>query len=68
TIPEEKQFILNYFNTKRGFRHLWHLSYADNPPHVQIPEGFITQNKKEAIDAAWWFKQDNESFVIKYNS
>lgn len=68
TIPEEKQFILNYFNTKRGFRHLWHLSYADNPPYVQIPEGFITQNKKEAIDAAWWFKQDNESFVIKYNS
>lgn len=68
TIPEEKQFILNYFNTKRGFRHLWHLSYADNPPHVQIPEGFITQNKKEVIDAAWWFKQEGESFVIKYNS
>ncbi len=68
TIPEEKQFILNYFNTKRGFRHLWHLSYANNPPHVQIPEGFITQNKKEAIDAAWWFKQAGESFVIKYNS
>lgn len=68
TIPEEKQFILNYFSTKRGFRHLWHISHADNPPSVQIPEGFITQNKKEAIDAAWWFKEDNESFVIKYNS
>ena len=67
TIPEEKQFILNYFNTKRGFRHLWHLSNADNPPHVQIPEGFITQNKKELIDACWWFKQRNESFVVKYN-
>jgi len=68
TIPEDKQFILNYFNTKRGFRHLWHLSQANNPPYVQIPEGFITQNKKEALDAAWWFKQRNESFVIKYNS
>ncbi len=68
TIPEEKQFILNYFNTKRGFRHLWHVSGANNPPYVQIPEGFITQNKKEALDAAWWFKQRNESFVIKYNS
>lgn len=68
TIPEKKQFILNYFNTKRGFRHLWHLAHADNPPSVQIPEGFITQNKKEAIEAAWWFKEDNESFVIKYNS
>lgn len=68
TIPEKKQFILNYFNTKRGFRHLWHLSYADNPPYVQIPEGFITQNKKEAIEAAWWFTQEGESFVIKYNS
>lgn len=68
TIPEEKQFILNYFNTKRGFRHLWHMSHANNPPHVQIPEGFITQNKKEAVDAAWWFKQRCESFVIKYNS
>lgn len=68
TIPEEKQFILNYFNTKRGFRHLWHLSNASNPPFVQIPEGFITQNKREAIDAAWWFKQRETSFVIKYNS
>ena len=67
TIPEEKQFILNYFNTKRGFRHLWHLANANNPPHVQIPEGFITQNKKELIDACWWFKQQDESFVIKYN-
>jgi len=68
TIPEEKQFILNYFNTKRGFRHLWYLSQADNPPFVQIPEGFITQNKKEALDAAWWFKQQGQSFVMKYNS
>lgn len=67
TIPQDKQFILNYFNTKRGFRHLWHLAEADNAPHVQIPEGFITQNKKEAIEAAWWFKQRDESFVIKYN-
>jgi len=67
TIPEEKQFILNYFNTKRGFRHLWHVSNANNPPSVQIPEGFITQNKKELIDAAWWFKQQEQSFVIKYN-
>ena len=67
TIPEEKQFILNYFNTKRGFRHLWHLADANNAPYVQIPEGFITQNKKEVMDAAWWFKQQNESFVIKYN-
>jgi len=68
TIPQEKQFILNYFNTKRGFRHLWYLSHANNSPHIQIPEGFITQSKKEAIDAAWWFKQEGESFVIKYNS
>jgi len=68
TIPEEKQFILNYFNTKRGFRHLWLVSHADNPPYVQIPEGFITQNKFEALDAAWWFAQRKESFVIKYNS
>jgi hypothetical protein len=68
TIPEEKQFILNYFNTKRGFRHLWLVSQADNPPYVRMPDGFITQDKKEAIDAAWWFKQRAESFVIKYNS
>lgn len=67
TIPEDKQFILNYFNTKRGFRHLWHVADADNAPLVQIPEGFITQNKKEVIDAAWWFKQQGQSFVIKYN-
>ena len=68
TIPEEKQFILNYFNTKRGFRHLWLVSHADNPPAVQIPDGFITQDKKEAMDAAWWFTQRDESFVVKYNS
>jgi hypothetical protein len=67
-IPDHKQFVLNYFNNKRGFRHLWHLSEANNPPFIQIPEGFITQNKKEAIDAAWWFKQQDKSFVIKYNS
>ena len=68
TIPEEKQFILNYFNTKRGFRHLWLVSQADNPPYVRIPDGFITQDKDEALDAAWWFRQREESFVIKYNS
>jgi len=67
TIPEEKQFVLNYFNTKRGFRHLWSISGAENPSHVQIPEGFITMNKKELIDAAWWFAQQKQSFIIKYN-
>jgi len=68
TIPEDKQFILNYFNTKRGFRHLWLVSQADNPPYVQIPDGFITEDKNEALDAAWWFRQREESFVVKYNS
>jgi hypothetical protein len=67
TIPQDKQFILNYFNTKRGFRHLWHIAQADNPPHIQIPEGFITEDKQEAIEAAWWFKMHHKSFVMKYN-
>ena len=67
TIPQDKQFILNYFNTKRGFRHLWHMAHANNPPHVQIPEGFIAEDKPEATEAAWWFKVHKKSFVIKYN-
>jgi len=67
TIPQDKQFILNYFNTKRGFRHLWHMADANDPPHVQIPEGFIAEDKPEATEAAWWFKVHKKSFVIKYN-
>jgi len=70
TIPPDHQFTLNYFNTKRGFRHLWHLAFfsSEKSNHkIPIPEGFITGNREEAIEAAWWFKQQKRSFVIKYN-
>lgn len=67
TIPQDKQFVLTYFNTKRGFRHLWHMSGADSSSYIQIPEGFITEDKQEVIEAAWWFMTHQKSFVIKYN-
>lgn len=67
TIPQEKQFVLTYFNTKRGFRHLWHMSGADSSSFIRIPEGFIAEDKQETIEAAWWFMTNHKSFVIKYN-
>lgn len=67
TIPQDKQFVLTYFNTKRGFRHLWHMSGADSSTYIKIPEGFIAEDKQETIEAAWWFTTHNKSFVIKYN-
>lgn len=67
TIPQEFQFINNYFHCKRGFRHLW--TKAVNPDlfNVSIPQGFITGNRNEAIEAGFWFQQQKRSFVIKYN-
>lgn len=70
TIPPDRQFILNYFNSKRGFRHLWYMTFLANLKtnhKIPIPEGFINGDREEAIEAAWWFKRQKRSFVIKYN-
>jgi len=66
-ISDQDEFIVNYFNTKRGFRHLWSGTLGFTGEGIRIPEGFITGNVEEALDAAWWFRSHNRSFVIKYN-
>jgi hypothetical protein len=68
SIPEDLKFIGSYANSKRGFRHLWSKAVSNRRDlHVGIPEGFITSDKKEAIEAAWWFRKQNRSFVLKCN-
>jgi hypothetical protein len=68
TVPQEKEFILKYCHCKRGFRHIWSKAFPNGSGlKISIPEGFITGNKEEAVEAAWWFQQQNRSFVFKYN-
>lgn len=69
TVDKEQEFILKYSHCKRGFRHLWSKALASSGKKlkISIPEGFITGNKEEAMEAAWWFQQQKRSFVIKYN-
>jgi len=66
-ISDRDEFIVNYFNTKRGFRHLWSGVLGLKREGINIPEGFITGDVVEAAEAAWWFRSHNRSFVIKYN-
>jgi len=68
TVSLENEFIVNYAHCKRGFRHLWSKALPSNSEaNISIPLGFIVGNKKEAIEASWWFQQQKRSFVIKYN-
>lgn len=66
-ISEENEFILEYYNTKRGFRHLWSTVLGEGRKDINIPKGFICGNLDEAFEAAWWFKSRNQNFVLKYN-
>lgn len=66
-IESHNEFVLNYFNTKRGFRHLWSSVLGTARRDINIPEGFICADLAEAQEAAWWFKSHNRSFVFKYN-
>ncbi len=66
-IAGSDEFILNYYNTKRGFRHLWSGVMDDFRTDINIPEGYICGDLEEAIEAAWWFRNHNRSFVFKYN-
>lgn len=68
TISPEQEFVNLYCHSKRGFRHLFSLSVLGNSNFkISIPEGFITANKEEALEAAWWLEQQKRSFVIKIN-
>ena len=51
-VEKENKFIEEYFHSKRGFRHLWE-QVKDPKLKIKIPEGYITENKTEAIEAAW---------------
>jgi glutathione synthase/RimK-type ligase-like ATP-grasp enzyme len=65
-VEKENKFIEEYFHSKRGFRHLWE-QVKDPKLKIKIPEGYITENKTEAIEAAWWFRNKNRDFVLKIN-
>jgi hypothetical protein len=68
TIPPEQEFVTTYSHCKRGFRHLWSKAFPSKSKlAISLPEGFITGNRDEAIEASWWFQQQKRSFVIKYN-
>lgn len=66
-IESDNEFVLNYYNTKRGFRHLWAEVLGSKRPDINIPEGFICGDLNEAIEAAWWFRAHSRNFVLKYN-
>ena len=66
-IESSQEFVLDYYNTKRGFRHLWSEVMGQNTKRISIPQGFICADLKEAIYASWWFRQKNKNFVVKYN-
>lgn len=66
-VPNDNEFILEYYNSKRGFRHLWAETLGKERPDINIPEGFICGNLQEALEAAWWFQVHHRDFVIKYN-
>lgn len=66
TPDEENRFIESYFHNKRGFRHLWEV-VKDKSNKINIPIGFITADKNEAIEAAYWLKLHQKNVVIKYN-
>ncbi len=68
TVSEKEIFIQSYINSKRGFRHIWSKAMPRNgDSKINIPLGFITGNKEEAIAGGWWFRQQNRAFVVKYN-
>jgi len=67
TVSQKQEFIVNYCHCKRGFRHLWSKALGGLNLNINIPQGFICGNKEEAIEAGWWFQQQNRSFIIKYN-
>lgn len=66
SVPPRNRFIRDHFNCKVGFRKLWEQS-SHETSFVKIPRGFIVENLKEALDAAWWFYQKRTDFVFKYN-
>ena len=68
-LDEDDRFISTYAHSKRGFRHLWEKSLSNKNVKydIDIPPGFITSNKQEAIDACLWFFGKGKSFVVKYN-
>lgn len=66
TLPGEFRFVESYFHSKRGFRHLWEM-IKDDSLDIGIPEGFITADREEAIQAAKYFKANQKDFVFKYN-
>jgi len=65
-VEKDNKFIEEYFHSKRGFRHLWE-QIKDPQLKIDIPEGYITENRKEAIEAGWWFRTKNRDFVLKIN-
>ena len=65
-IEKSNLFVEKYFHSKRGFRHLWSLA-IDKKNTIRLPFGFITENKEEAAEAGFWFKQKEKDFVIKFN-
>lgn len=66
TPEEENKFIEKYFHSKRGFRHLWEMVKDPKLP-IEIPFGFITENKAEAMQASYWFSKRGKDFVVKFN-
>jgi len=62
TISPKNRFIRDHYNCKVGFRELWERA-TDKDSFVKIPPGFIVNDLKEALDAAWWFYQKNTNLI-----
>lgn len=66
TISPKNRFIRDHYNSKVGFRQLWDKA-TDEHSFVKIPKGFVVDDLDEALDAAWWFYQNQTDFVFKYS-
>lgn len=68
TFTEENQLTWTELDSKNGFRRLWMKEVFNDETTVKIPSGFICETEQEAIDAGWYFKKNQTSFLIKPNT
>ena len=59
-------WTIKYFDSKAGFRAEMQ-KLATEHTEIKIPEGFLAENRKEAIDIAVWFYTHGRSAVVKVN-
>jgi hypothetical protein len=67
-LPEsplpENLWVRNYVDSKIGFRMLVKDWLKDR---VNLPEGYVSNSRDEAVEIAWWFIRQGRDCVLKYD-